>query len=79
MSAGDFVLQSIVVADDRMEVSYHDPATITPHGLTISTAVINLGTGALDAEIAELYDAALQLVTAHGGLQREAQVRGPTR
>lgn len=77
MNAPGFVLQSLLVGDGRVEVSYYDEQERGPHGITIHTAVITLD-GSLDAEMAEVVDAALQLVTAWAGLQREHRARpGP--
>jgi hypothetical protein len=66
-----FALQSILVEDGRFQVSYIDPDSRSPHGVEVHTPVIILSP-ALDAEMAELTDAALQLVTAWGGLMRES-------
>lgn len=66
-----FALQSIVCEDRRVQVSYTDPEARGPHGVEVRTAVINVD-GALEAELAELTDAALQLVTAWLGLMRES-------
>lgn len=65
------VLQSIVVDEGRVQVSYFDPAGVGPEGVDMRVAVINTHSGAYDAEMAEITDAALQLVTAWEGRRRE--------
>jgi hypothetical protein len=57
----------------QVQVSYSDPSGRGPHGFKICTCVIVLSAD-LEAELAEVSDAALQLVTAWEGLQREAPV-----
>lgn len=68
--AGGVVFQSLVLADGQAHLTYLDPDSQSPHGLRIETAVMNLDS--LEAELAEVVDAMLQLLGAWEGLQREA-------
>lgn len=65
-----FVLHSVLVEGPQVQVSYHDPAGAGPYGFEIRTAVITL-TPDLEAELAEVNDAVLQLVSAWSGLMRQ--------
>lgn len=74
MAAG-FVLHSVLCEGPTVQVSYHDPANVTPHGFTIVTEVITMSPD-LEVELGEVNDAALQLVTAWAGLMRETRPGG---
>lgn len=73
--APGFVLHSVLCEGPTVQVSYSDPAGRGPHGFKIGTCVITLSP-ALEHEMAELTDAALQLVTAWEGLMREGLAAG---
>jgi hypothetical protein len=70
-----FVLHSVLCEGPTVQVSYSDPAARTAHGTEIRTCVINLSPE-LDPAVAELTDAALQLVTDWQGLMREVPSGG---
>lgn len=65
-----FVLHSILLEGPQVQVSYHDSDAKGPSGFEIRTPVMVIDSR-LQAELAEVSDAALQLVTAWAGLMRE--------
>lgn len=70
-----FVLHSIMVGDTEIQLSYSDPEAADAHGTEIHTAIITVEP-ALASEIAELGDAAEQLLAGWRGLRRESGPSG---
>lgn len=71
MGTSTIVLQSIIFEEDRVQVSYIDPAGQGPFGVEIRTPVILTSSGDFDPELAELTDAVEQLLMAWEGRRRE--------
>jgi len=68
-----FTLHSVVVGDTEIQLTYSDPDARTSAGMEIPTAVMSGAVvPALAAEVAELTDAAEQLLASWKGLMREA-------
>lgn len=71
MAPSTIVLQSILFEEHQVQLSYFDPAAQGPYGVEIRTAVITIGSGTFDPELAELTDACEQLLMAWEGRRRE--------
>lgn len=71
---GVVVVQNIAFDTHQVQVTYFDRDSEGPHGLELRTAVIV--TAGLDAELAEVNDSVLQLITAWEGLRREVRPSG---
>lgn len=65
------VLHSIMVGESELQLSYADPESADAHGTEIHTALITVQP-ALASEIAEIVDAAEQLLAAWRGLRRDS-------
>lgn len=74
MSAG-FYLQSLVIDERSIQVSYFLEEDQDENGVLVRTASMN--PIKLRAEVEELYDAAYQLVLAWEGVRRETAVPAP--
>jgi hypothetical protein len=73
--SGGFVLQSIVVDERAVQVSYFTEGDVDEHGVLIRTASLN--PLEFRVEVDELFDAAQELVLAWEGARRETAVPAP--
>jgi len=65
-----FILHSIMVGTEEVQLSYSDTEATDAHGTEIHTAMIVVEP-AIQAELAELRDAGEQLLAAWKGTRRE--------